>query len=176
VSDLEAFMDSPTVWRNQPRFLVSSETMDLISPTLHSSLKDSRILVARGVRWEMGAFSMEFSQTDHQIPTLATCISSEGRRILYGADTGPTWVAPRHFTQVDLAILECTLDVRERSSSPYHLDAREVAVKAHELCARRVLVTHVPPRASGAARIAIARTIAPNQDFVLASPRLDLLL
>jgi ribonuclease BN (tRNA processing enzyme) len=108
------------------------------------------------------------------MPTHAACISIGGRRVVYCADTGPTWVVPTHFLGADLVIVECTLELRNESSSLFHLDAHEAAVLAGELSAHRTLITHIPPHESGEARLVIARDIAPNEDFMLATLGLQL--
>lgn len=176
VMDLEAFMDSPDVWRDQPRLIASNETITLVAPSPDSLPVGTLVVVEEGTRWELAPLTMEFSRTTHQMPTLATHLSIDGHRIVYGADTGPTWIVPRSFVGADLAILECTLETRKPGDSPFHLDSREVGTQASELCAQKVVITHVPPRAIGDTRLAIARGVAPDQNFVLARDGLALVL
>src|ERR1019366_3274295 len=93
-------------------------------------------------------FTMEFSQTTHRMPNLATCVSVGGRRVVYSADTGPSWMVPANFVGADLALVECTLEIRTAQDPAFHLDAAEAAALARELSARTTVITHVPPGAS----------------------------
>jgi len=176
VADLEAFMDSSKVWRDQPRLLASPETMAYIAPNPSSLAVGTLIYVSEGTRLELPTFEAEFSRTTHQMPTDAICISIGGRRVVYCADTGPTWAVPPQFTGADLAIVECTLETRNRSSSLFHLDAQEAGMLARVLSAHRTLITHIPPRESGEDRLVIAHRTAPNKDLMLATPGLQLLV
>ena len=47
--------------------------------------------VADGDRAEIGAASLRFSSTDHPVPTLAVEVGAAGKRLVYTADTGPSW-------------------------------------------------------------------------------------
>jgi len=176
VADLEAFMDSSKVWRDQPRLVASPETMALIAPNSDSVPEGTLVFVSEGVQLELSTIEAQFSRTTHKIPTHAACLSIGGRRVVYCADTGPTWVVPPQFVGADLAIVECTLKVRNENSSLFHLDAHEAGLLARELSAHRTLITHIPPRENGETRLAIAHGIAPNADFVLATPGLQLMV
>jgi ribonuclease BN (tRNA processing enzyme) len=174
VADLEAFMDAENVWRNQPRLVASPETMAFIAPNDDSLPKGTLVFVSEGPRLELSTFEAEFSRTTHKMPTHAVCISTGGRRVVYCADTGPTWEVPSRFVGADLAIVECTLENRDPSSSLFHLDAQEAGSLARELQAKRTLITHIPSREFGEARLAIAQSSAPNRDLLLAIHALHL--
>jgi len=176
VADLEAFMNSAKVWRDQPRLLASSETMSYIAPNPDSFPEGSLFFVSEGSRLKLPTFEAEFSRTTHQMPTHATCISIGGRRVVYCADTGPTWVVPPQFAGADLAIVECTLEIRNGSSSLFHLDAQEAGALARELSADQTLITHIPIRETGEARLAIAQGMAPKNEFMLATLGLQLVV
>jgi ribonuclease BN (tRNA processing enzyme) len=117
---------------------------------------------------ESSGFLVECSSTTHQIATLAVQVTMGGIRVVYGADTGPGWILPGSFHQPDLAMLECTIEVRDATSSPYHLDAREVGALAQSLDALRTIITHIPPHGNALARLELARMAAPEKDFLLA--------
>jgi len=176
VADLEAFMDSSNVWRNQPRLVASPETMAFIAPNADSVPEGTLVLVTEGTRLELSAFEAEFSRTTHKMPTHAACLSIGGRRVVYCADTGPAWVIPPQFVGADLAIVECTLEVRNGKSSLFHLDAHEAGLLALELSAHRTVITHIPPRENGETRLEIAHGIAPNADLLSATLGLQLIV
>jgi ribonuclease BN (tRNA processing enzyme) len=174
VADLEIFMDAKKVWRDQPRLVASPETMGFIAPDPNALPEGTLVFVSEVTPLELPKIQAEFSRTTHKIPTLAASVSIGGRHVIYCADTGPTWVAPPYFAGADLAIVECTLEIRSDSSSLFHLDAREAGVMARELSAHQTLVTHIPPSESGETRLAIARENAPKEDFILATTGLQL--
>jgi ribonuclease BN (tRNA processing enzyme) len=148
--------------------------MALIAPNADSVPEDTLVFVSDGSKLELSIFEAEFSRTTHKMPTHAVCVSIGGRRVVYCADTGPTWVVPPTFVGADLAIVECTLEVRNEDSSSFHLDAHEACLLALELSAHRTVFTHIPPRENGETRLAIARGSAPNADFLLATLGLHL--
>lgn len=137
VADLEEFMDAENVWRDRPRLVASPETMAFIAPNDDALPEGTLVIVSEGTRLELSTFEAEFSRTTHKMPTYAICISIADRRVVYCADTGPTWIVPTLFVGADLAIVECTLENRDPRSSLFHLDAREAGPLAHELRAKR---------------------------------------
>jgi ribonuclease BN (tRNA processing enzyme) len=176
VADLEAFMDSASVWRNRPRILASPETMAHIAPNEAAIPEGTLVFVSSGTRLELSTFDAEFSRTTHKMPTLAACFFLGGHRVVYCADTGPTWVVPRMFVGADLAIVECTLEVRNADSSRFHLDAQEAGLLARELSAHQTLITHVPPNEGGEARLSIAQGNRSMLAFHLATAGLQVVL
>ena len=176
VADLEAFMDAADVWRDQPRLVASEQTTASIVREPDSLPPGTLALAREETHLELPFLEIEFSVTTHQTPTLAACVSLGGRRVAYCADTGPTWAIPPLFVGADLAILECTLETRDESSSRFHLDGQEVGSFARELSARQTLITHVPPHENGEARLALARGVAANRNFILATTGLRVTL
>lgn len=176
VADLEAFMDSAEVWRDRPRILASPETMAHIAPNEAAIPEGTLACVTSGTRLELSTIDCEFSRTTHKMPTLAACVFIGGRRVVYCADTGPTWVVPRKFVGADLAMVECTLEVRNADSSPFHLDAQEAGLLAHKLSAHQTLITHVPPNEEGGARLSIAQANASMLALRLATVGLQVVL
>ncbi|MGH3733982.1 MAG: MBL fold metallo-hydrolase [Acidimicrobiales bacterium] len=164
--DLEAFLTFPSAWRDVPRVLASQAT--LVASSQLEVANAEVIVVDDGSDVVLDTFRVECSRTTHQMPTLATQISMNGRRVVYSADTGPGWHVPPSFRGPDLAILECTIETRDGDSSPFHLDSEEVAALAQSLEAQRTLLTHLPVHADGSARLVRAMGAAPRRDFLLA--------
>jgi ribonuclease BN (tRNA processing enzyme) len=166
--DLEAFVTSPSVWRDRPRVLASRATLGALPFDIASS--DAEVTVLNdGSRVDSELLRMECSLTTHQMATLAAQVSVGGSRVVYSADTGPGWAFPPAFCRPDLAILECTLETRDLTSSTFHLDAEEAASLAQSLAGRKTLITHVPPHENGQVRLEIAKRTAPTQEFLLAA-------
>lgn len=168
MADLYEFLTYASAWREQPRVITSRETWSAVGGQLSASDIDL-VVVVDGSLVESSGFLVECSSTTHQIATLAVQVTMGDIRVVYGADTGPGWLVPASFHRPDVAILECTLEVRDAASSPYHLDAREVGVLAQSLDAPRTIVTHVPPHGNALARLELARMAAPERDFELAA-------
>jgi ribonuclease BN (tRNA processing enzyme) len=166
-ADLNGFLSFAPVWRERPRVIASRETWSAMTGQL--TVNDVDVVVADdGSLVEGSGFRVQCSATTHQIATLAVQVTMGDVRVVYGADTGPGWRVPPTFLGPDLAILECTLEVRDDESSPYHLDAREVGALAQSLDALRTMVTHVPPRGNALARLERAKRAAPERDLLLA--------
>lgn len=166
--DLEAFVRCRSAWRGRPRVLASRATIGALQFDIESS--DAEVIVVDdGIDVDCDLFRVECSATTHQMPTLAAQISLGGSRVVYSSDTGPGWIPPPGFYRPDVALLECTLDSRGPSSSPFHLDVEEAAALAQCLDARTTLITHVPPRESGQVRLERAKRAAPEQEFLLAA-------
>lgn len=174
VADLEEFMSSTEIWRDRPRIVASEETRAVIVRTPVTLFDDTFVLVSDGSRIELANFVAEFSKTTHHTPTLAVCVSIGGCRVVYSADTGPSWIVPANFVGADLALVECTLEIRTRQDSEFHLDAQEVAALVRDLSPTRTVISHVPPGESAEARLEIARNYAPDREFILATVGLQL--
>jgi ribonuclease BN (tRNA processing enzyme) len=166
-ADLNGFLSFASAWRERPHVIASRETWSAIAGQLAAG--DVDMFVADGSLVEGSSFRVECSATTHQIATLAVQITMGDVRVVYSADTGPGWLFPPSFLKPDLAILECTLEVRDDESSPYHLDAREVGALAQSLGAIQTIVTHVPPQGNALARLELVRRAAPGREFLLAA-------
>jgi ribonuclease BN (tRNA processing enzyme) len=173
--DIEAFITFPSAWRDRPRVLASRATIGALQFDIDSTEAEV-IVIEDGSVVDIGTFRFECSATTHQMPTLATHVSLGGSRVVYSSDTGPGWTVPSTFHAPDVAILECTLESRGASSSPFHLDAEEVAMLAQSLDARTTLLTHVPPRENGQVRLVMAKQAAPECEIVLAATGQRLLI
>ncbi len=87
---------------------------------------------------------LQFSRTDHPLPTVAVDLEHDGKRLVYTADTGPGWSVDAFRSNADLVLSEATYqhdDIR----SPIHLSARQAGEAAREAKARRLMLTHLWP-------------------------------
>lgn len=167
VSDLNAFVGTPEIWRDSSRVIASSSTVEAIVRSYGSLSAGSVTYVDDGSREHGAHYNAEFSTTVHQIPTLGMQITMGGVRVVYSADTGPGWAFPRDFSGADLAIIECTM-IRRDESYPFHLDALEAATLIGELSPVSTMITHVPPNESGEERLELVRQFAPGARIGLA--------
>jgi ribonuclease BN (tRNA processing enzyme) len=168
VADLAMFLEPPSLWRRAPRLIASRATIESV-PLDKAVLDAASRYVKDRDRFVANGFTAEFSATTHQIPTLAAHIAMGGSRVVYSADTGPKWNVPATFRFPDVAIMECTIEERSDSSSPFHLDAREVAELVDTLSPSTTLLTHVPPGDDGEERRNIVQRRAPTSRVVLAT-------
>ncbi len=100
--------------------------------------------VADGDRTELGGASLQFSRTDHPVPTVAIEIGAAGKRLVYTADTGPSW-SPEVFERgADLLLSEATY-LHDDRRSPIHLSAKQAGTFARDAGARRLVLTHLWP-------------------------------
>jgi ribonuclease BN (tRNA processing enzyme) len=98
-----------------------------------------------GARESLGSMELQFSRTDHPLPTYAVDLAAGGKRLVYTADTGPDWSVGAFAPEADLVLSEATyLD----ASNParIHLSAKEAGLAAREAKARRLMLTHIWPR------------------------------
>jgi ribonuclease BN (tRNA processing enzyme) len=166
--DLEALVASPSAWRGQPRVIASYATTGALAFNIETTDADV-ILVDEASNLDCGSFRIECSGTTHQMATLAVHVVLGEYRVVYSSDTGPGWSPPLTFRGANVALIECTIETRRESSSPFHLDAGEAADLADALGARTTVITHVPPRENGQVRLEVARRVAPAREFLLAA-------
>jgi ribonuclease BN (tRNA processing enzyme) len=174
VADLEAFLIDASRWRTAPHVIASHETLDDVSLDVATLGPGSLNCVSDGEHVMANGFEAEFSSTTHQMPTLGVQVTMGGSRVVYSADTGAKWIWPATFRLPEIAIVECTFEERSDSSSPFHLDAREVADLVDDMSPSTTLLTHVPPREDGERRREIVQRFAPGTRVVLASVGLTL--
>jgi ribonuclease BN (tRNA processing enzyme) len=166
--DLKTFVTFASAWRERPRVIASLATIRALPFNIESTEAEV-IVVDDGSEIDLDLVRIECSATTHQMATLGTRVSMGGSRVVYSSDTGPQWSPPTAFLQPDMALLECTLEVRTMTSSPFHLDAEEAAALAQVLDARTTLITHVPPGENGQVRLKIAERAMPEREFLLAA-------
>ncbi len=171
--DVQRFVRSPSLWREGPTIIATKPTLAVVADLADTdSLRTIAVDGARSLTLRDAL--MRFSMTAHQVPTVAVELSLVGRRVVYVADTGPSWQPPAAFFGADLAFVECTLQLRGSSDSPFHLDARECAELARRVGARTVLLTHVPPGEDAGERCRLAEAVAPEIVWLAASTGLRL--
>jgi ribonuclease BN (tRNA processing enzyme) len=101
-------------------------------------------IVGNGDKVTIGDLDFSFSETDHPVETLAMRVESQGKALLYSADTGPDWSLEALGRGADLAICEATLFEEAEGSAP-HLSSRQAGRSAAEAEVRELVVTHFWP-------------------------------
>jgi ribonuclease BN (tRNA processing enzyme) len=101
-------------------------------------------IVADGDKVKIGGLEFSFSETDHPVETLAMRIASNGKSLLYSADTGPGWSLEALGRGADMAICEATLLADTEGSAP-HLSARQAGQSAADAEVGELVVTHFWP-------------------------------
>jgi ribonuclease BN (tRNA processing enzyme) len=101
-------------------------------------------LVGDGNRASIGDTQVQFSRTDHPLPTIGIELEQGGKRLVYTADTGPGWSVEAFRPGADLVLSEATYqhdDIR----APIHLSSRQAGEAARAAKARRLMLTHLWP-------------------------------
>lgn len=103
--------------------------------------------ITEGLQVSLGEdTSIEFYQTQHDIPCYAMKIVTGSSTILYGADSGPKTDWEKIGSVPDLAILEATFPVSMEPSEPTgHLSSRQVGQIADQMKAKELWLTHLYP-------------------------------
>lgn len=107
---------------------------------------------------EIGGQRWSFSRTDHPVETLAARVDADDASIVFSSDTGPAWDPVGLAGDVDLALVEASLDEAD-SGSVQHLTAAQAASIAAGLGAARLVLTHLQPGADREARRAAAAEV-----------------
>jgi ribonuclease BN (tRNA processing enzyme) len=110
-------------------------------------------LVGDGDRATIGDAQLQFSRTDHPLPTMAVNLAIGDKRLVYTADTGPGWSVEAFAPGADLVLSEATYqhdDIR----APIHLSARQAGEAARAAKARRLMLTHLWPTLDPVASVA----------------------
>jgi ribonuclease BN (tRNA processing enzyme) len=94
---------------------------------------------------EIGPFMLSFATVNHPIQTSAVRITSEGRSLVYSADTGesPELVSLAH--GADLFLCEASFGPDDEYVPNLHLTGRQAGEHANKAEVGRLVVTHVPP-------------------------------
>lgn len=120
-------------------------------PTFRSHVIDQRSQIS------IGDIAFRFSRTDHPVETLAVRADAGGRSIAYSADTGNGWDLASLGSDIDLAVVEASLDEVD-ADVVQHLTARQAGSQAARARVAGLLLTHLVPGADPAARMAEAAT------------------
>ncbi len=166
-ADLGDFLAYASATYQSPVVLASADTFGALSDVLDPFDTVRAVVDDTSHQW-LEPFTLEFSATTHQIPTLGVRVSVDDHHVVYSADTGPGWQVPSSWRRPDLAILECTYSNADEAAWPYHLSSSDVAELAEEIDPATTLITHVPPHADATARLREVRRAAPRRLFVLA--------
>lgn len=87
---------------------------------------------------------MEFSETDHPVPTVAVSMRFDRRHFVYTSDTGPNWSPETFGPGADLLLSEASYTHDDRRS-PIHLSGQQAGEFAHAARAQRLVLTHLWP-------------------------------
>ncbi|HEX2152730.1 MAG TPA: MBL fold metallo-hydrolase [Acidimicrobiia bacterium] len=100
-----------------------------------------------GQKVEIGALQLTVATSDHSVPTLASRWESEHRSLCYSADTGPAGDWMRLAYESDVFLCEASYQGEPGAEEyPHHLTAGEAGEIARTAGARRLMLTHIPPR------------------------------
>ncbi|USG68409.1 MBL fold metallo-hydrolase [Brevibacillus ruminantium] len=102
--------------------------------------------IEEGSTREIGDMRLSFLRTDHGDgdPCYAMKIESQGKSIVYGADSGPGTQWDGFAKGTDLFICEGTYLERNRPATPNgHLSVKQAAEWAEKLQCRSLLITHL---------------------------------
>jgi ribonuclease BN (tRNA processing enzyme) len=94
-------------------------------------------------RTTIGDLEVEFSSTDHPVPTMASRWEASGRVMAYSADTGLDGTWQRSAEAADLFLCEATF--QESEEGPGHLSAGQAGSVARRAGAHSLMLTHIPP-------------------------------
>lgn len=128
---------------------------------------DSRV-IDETARATIGDIELRFSRTDHPIETLAVRADSDGRSIAYTADTGDAWELSSLGADIDLALVEATLDEADEGVVQ-HLSGRQAGGQAARADVAGLVLTHLAPGSDPDARRAAAAAVYEGP-IVLAEP------
>lgn len=118
-------------------------------PTFAAHVIDDRSQVV------IGDIDFRFSRTDHPVETLAVRADSGGRSIAYSADTGNDWDLRSLGPDIDLAVIEATLD-EDQADVVQHLTAGQAGSQATRAGVAGLVLTHLAPGSHVEARVAAA--------------------
>lgn len=104
---------------------------------------------------------LQFSLTDHPVPTYAMCARTDSTSLAYTSDTGPGWSGAELGDDIDLWVSEATY-LNDFKGAPIHLAPSEAANLATARNAKRLLLTHFWPGVDPAFSVAEASAEFPG--------------
>jgi len=91
----------------------------------------------------IGDLEVQFTSTEHSVPTVASRWEGSGRVMAYSADTGPDGGWHGIAEAADLFVCEATFQGTEEG--PGHLTAGQAGAIARRVGAHSLMLTHIPP-------------------------------
>jgi ribonuclease BN (tRNA processing enzyme) len=129
------------------------------------------VTVSAGDRLSLGPIDVSLYAADHPVETVALRMESDGARLAYSADSGPTSELARCAAGADLFLCESTWPLPADSRPAHlHLTAREAGELAADAGVGTLVLTHIAypgtgPQAVRAARATFAGTIIEARDL-----------
>ena len=142
----------PVYWTQPTALLFEDVSGHPPEPTFISHVIDASSHV------RIGDIAFRFSLTDHPVETLAVRADAHGRSIAYSSDTGNAWELESLGPDIDLAIVEASLDEDQRDVVQ-HLTARQAGSQAARAGVASLILTHLVPGSDPAARVAEAARV-----------------
>ena len=106
--------------------------------------------VGDGAREMINDVAVDFSATDHPVPTVAVSMRFDSKHLVYTADTGPLWSPEAFGTNADFLLSEASYTHDDRRS-PIHLSGQQAGELARSAGAQRLALTHLWPTIDHAA-------------------------
>lgn len=106
---------------------------------------------------ELGPFTLRVDRVNHPVETFAMRLAVGGRALTYSGDSGVSDALVRLATGSDILLCEATFEEAPDLPPDLHMTGREAGEHAAKAEVGRLLVTHVPPGADGAAICTAAR-------------------
>lgn len=142
----------PVLWTRHTAELFAAVKGDGPEPTFSPQIVDEHTSA------RIGDIDLRFSRTDHPVETLAVRADAGGRSLAYSSDTGPGWALSSLGRDIDLAIVEATLD-EEQAGTVQHLTGRQAGSQAVEAHVASLLLTHVMPAGDPQRRLRAAAEV-----------------
>jgi ribonuclease BN (tRNA processing enzyme) len=91
----------------------------------------------------VGALRVRFQPVPHYVPANAIEVAEDGRRLTFGADSGPSEELVAFARGTDLLLLEATLSEPDDGDPRGHMTPAEAGEHGRRAGARRLVVTHI---------------------------------
>ena len=116
----------------------------------------------------LGPFVIRSSRVVHPVPAYGLRLTAFGRTLAYSGDTGRTDALLELAADADLFLCEASFREGDDNPPSLHLTGKEAGEYATRAGAKRLIVTHVPPR-SGSGRSCGQATPSPEMSSVSAA-------
>lgn len=139
----------PLLWTARNAELMAAVGPAELAPTFLPRVIDEHATAS------VGDIDLRFSRTDHPVETLAVRADHGPWSIAYTADTGDAWRLGSLGPDIDLALVEASLD-EDDAGRVQHLTGGEAGRQAAEAEVDALLLTHLMPGSDPAARREVA--------------------